>query len=197
MELAEFGGKIQRNADAVAQKALEHYSEVSGNGVGDILHGYLALQLSFHGRHWLRSDTAGNDEVKVIEVGIHVESKAMGGHSARDMDADSGDFGLSRALLDRTAEGGRAHVAVGGPHAGESGNALCRDTEIRASANENFFQSANIVDCAQRLAVRFSGGESAEIEDGVTDQLSGTVKSYIATAVTFEYFDATFGQAFR
>ena len=39
-------------------------------------------------------DAAGDDQVEVAEVGVHVEGEAMGSDEAGDVDADGGEFGF-------------------------------------------------------------------------------------------------------
>ena len=47
-----------------------------------------------HGGHGLGGNSAGNDQVEVVEIGVHIEGEAVRGDGAGDVDADGGDFGF-------------------------------------------------------------------------------------------------------
>ena len=65
---------------------------------------------------------------------------------------------------------------------------LAGNRKIRAGADEDFFQATHVFDCTQRFALAVRSGESAQVEDGVADELPGAVESDIAAAITFEHF---------
>src|SRR5580698_424419 len=99
-----------------------------------------------------------------------------------------------------------------GPDAGQAGNTFGFEGKVGRSADENFFEAADEVDstevfardelrASRRLAladegVRRAAGISAEIEDGVADELAGAVEGYVAAAVGFEELDSALGQDF-
>ncbi len=82
-----------------------------------------------------------------------------------------------------------------------------------AGADQDFFEAADEIDCADVLAfggrgaspagggVRRSilcgGGVATEVEDGVADDLAGAVEGDVATAVAFKELDAALGEEFR
>src|SRR5258708_29357849 len=85
----------------------------------------------------------------------------------------------------------------------ESGHAFCWDGEVGAGSNQYFFKAADVVDRAQRLTDgRFLRAESwelraavsAEVEDGVADELPGAVEGDVAAAVAFEDLDSAQSQ---
>ena len=97
-------------------------------------------------------------------------------------------------MLDRTAEGGRSHMKLASlgicPNSRQAGDALCRDGEIGTGAHYDVFEAADEFDYAQSFAFAVRRWKSAEIEDRIADDLAGTVEGDVATAVTFEEFDA-------
>ena len=82
MELAEFGGWLQGDADWVAEQGvesfdpedlvLEHDSEVAGDGFGYGIQVECAAEFLLHRGYGLACDAAGDDEVEVAEVGVDV-----------------------------------------------------------------------------------------------------------------------------
>jgi len=114
------------------------------------------------------------------------------------VDADGGDFGFAncRAGLDRTAEGGRFHMFWGCPHAGESGDAFGWNAKIGTAADEDFFELADIFDGTHGLALGIVRREFAQIEDGVPDELTGTVEGYVSAAVAIEALNAASSEQF-
>ena len=69
--------------------------------------------------------------------------------------------------------------------------------EIRTGADEDFLQAAHIFDRAQSFALAVRSGESAQIENGIADELSGAVESDIPSAITLEHFYSTLGKELR
>src|SRR5438445_10813895 len=65
------------------------------------------------------------------------------------------------------------------PDAGEAGNALRHHAQVTTGADEDFFQLADKI---HRANARL---KSAQIENGIADELAGTVKSHVAAAVGF------------
>ena len=57
------------------------------------------IQFLCHRSYRLGGDAAGDDQVKVVEVGVYVEGETMRGDGAGDVDADGGDFGFGRRPL--------------------------------------------------------------------------------------------------
>ena len=103
----------------------------------------------------------------------------MRGDAAGDVDAEGGDFGV-----------------LARPHASQPGDALRWDFEIGAGADEDFFEAANVFDDAERFAGCTVGGKSAQIEDGIGDELAGAVESNVAAAVALEDFNPALGKEF-
>ena len=121
----------------------------------------------------------------------------MRGHAARDVDADGGDLGFvychrRQVSLDRPHPG---HV-WGCPNSGEAADPLGRNGEIGTSTNQNFFQPAHIFDRAQSFALAVRRGETAQIENGIADKLSGAVKSDISAAITLEDLNSALRKEF-
>jgi hypothetical protein len=84
----------------------------------------------------------------------------------------------------------RDGAAGDGPDAGASGDALRGDTEVGAGADEGFFEEADVLDGSEARV------EAAQIEDGVADELSGSVVGDVASAIDLVDLDAAAGQQF-
>ncbi len=82
------------------------------------------------------------------------------------------------------------------PHPGEACDTYGRDGKIRASADQDFFQPADEFDGAQGFAFAVGRGKSAQVEDGIADDLAGAVEGYIAAAVAFEKLHSALGEEF-
>ena len=74
--------------------ALKDHSEIAGDGFGDGIQLEFSAQLFVHRRYRLRFDAAGNDQVEVAEIRVHVEGEAVRSDGAGDVDADGREFGL-------------------------------------------------------------------------------------------------------
>ena len=85
---------------------------------------------------------------------------------------------------------------MGRPDAGEAADACCRNAEIGAGADQDFFQAAHVFDGAQSFAFAVGSGDAAQIENGISDKLAGAVESDVAAAITLENFHAALGQQF-
>ena len=108
-KLAEFGWGLHRDADGAAQErvegvdpedlGLEDYAEVAGDGFGDGVEVEFSAEFFLHRGHRLGRDAAGDDQVEVAEIGVHVEGEAVRGDEAGDVDADGGEFGFGSLLV--------------------------------------------------------------------------------------------------
>jgi len=211
VNLAEFCGWLHGDTDGAAEEGvegidpedlgLEDCAEVAGDGFGDGVEIERAAEFPLHRGDGVRSDAAGDDEVEVAEVGVDVEGETVGGDEAGDVNADGGKLGIGFC-----------------PDAGEAVEAFGGDGEVGRGANEDFFEAADEVDDADVLADRrasldrtaeggrpymviakhrlFDARESAEVEDGIADDLAGAVESDVAAAVALEEFDAAPGEEF-
>src|SRR5215469_7355453 len=84
------------------------------------------------------------------------------------------------------ADGGKFFFgnAAGGfnPNAGFAGDAIGRDTELGRSAHHGFFKSADVpVNVAT---------DAVEIQNGIADDLTGTMIGDVAATIRFAEFDA-------
>jgi hypothetical protein len=79
----------------------------------------------------------------------------------------------------------------------ETRNPLGCDAEVGASADQDFFQAADEIDCTQGLALAARSGEAAQIKDGIPDDLPCAVEGDVAAAVAFKELNATLGKKFR
>ena len=100
----------------------------------------------------------------------------MRGDELRNVDADGSDF-----LFGDVPAGER-------PDAGAFADALRGDSEIFAGEDEGFFDEADEVDGAEVWAF-FAGKVSAEIEDGIADELAGAVVRDVSAALGLVDFD--------
>src|SRR5579862_1655441 len=102
----------------------------------------------------------------------------------RNMNAEGGDFRLR----------GRLRV---GPNSSQTCNAFCRNTEVCAGADQDFFESANIFNGADRLTFLVGGRHAAQVENRISDNLAGPVEGHIAPTVAFENLDTSLGEFLR
>ena len=176
--LAEFGGGFMdahcaaKEASRVSTQRIwlwKDDAEVAGDGFGDGVQVEWLAEFLLHRGDWLRRDAAGNDQVEVAEVGVHVEGEAVGGDEAGDVDADGGEFGFGCAFvavrrIRSLDSAGRFFesalsarddmVAFGiGPDSGQAGDALGGDGEVGAGADQDFFEAADEFDYAQGFAL--------------------------------------------
>src|SRR5688572_7215229 len=99
---------------------------------------------------------ARNDEVEVLEGGVHIERKAVAGDPAGNADADG------RQLL------------IADPRARESGHATGGDTETGRSPDHHFFEIADVT--VNVTAVRL------QIEYRIADKLPRPMVGDVAAA---------------
>src|SRR5947209_7943115 len=112
-------------------------------------------------------NATGNDQLEIIEIGTHIQGKAMGGHAARNVNADGGNLGLFFR-----------------PHASQAGNALSHYAQIAAASDKHFLHFADELDRAN------PGSEAAQIKNRIADKLTGPVKGHVATAVGLKQLDS-------
>src|SRR5258708_7749052 len=116
-----------------------------------------------HGGHG-PGQSAGNDVLKIAQVCSDVERESVRCHPAAEVHADGGD------------------LAITGPNAGELGNASGFDAVIGEGIDDGLLEGADV---GAHVALPI-----AEVEDGVADELPGTVIGDVAAAVGGEEFDA-------
>jgi len=80
------------------------------------------------------------------------------------------------------------------PHARQTHHTPRRNAKVRAGPDENFFQAANVLDGAQHPPLLIRRTERPEIEDGITDELSRAVESYISATVAFKKLHTALGK---
>src|ERR1041385_2385551 len=74
------------------------------------------------------------------------------------------------------------------PYACKAGNALGNHTQIAAGADKSLFQLADKINSAN---ARLKG---SQIENGIADELAGTVESNVAATVSLMQFNSIAGQ---
>src|ERR1700722_3247415 len=132
----------------------------------------LEIHLCFDAGDTAVADTTGHNQCEVVQIGTYVEGKAVGGDSAAHVNPYRGNL-----LLRDSAPGD-------GPDAGTPRRALGEDAIIRAGANQHLFQPTQVLHDAQRR------GESPQIENRITHQLSRAVIGDVSSAVGFKQWDA-------
>ena len=166
----------------------------------DFLERKLPAEFLLHRSYRSRSDSAGNNQLEVLEVGIHIQSEAMGGYATGDVDTEGSDLGFGRmARTGPDFDGGRSLFSCRprfSPDTGEPGDALGGNPKVGAAADQNFFQSANVFDRPHRLGFPTIGVHSPQIEDGISHQLPGTVEGYVPAAITLPYLYVALRQQF-
>jgi hypothetical protein len=172
----------------------EDLAELACDVVGDLLKGGdgdAFEDFEVEAGYGLICDAAGINELEVAQVCGDVEGEAVGGDSAGDMDADGADFSfVGRAWLCRAW----LVVVKSAPDPGESSDTAGADAINSAEADQGFFHHANEIDGTEATAACIL--ETAEIEDGVADELSGAVISDVAAAVDFVQGDTAAGEEF-
>lgn len=148
----------------------------------DFLQRELLAEFLRHGCDRLRLNPTGNNQIKITEFGIHVQGEPVRSDSARDVDADGGDFTFAGVPIS--------------PDSRKSGDALCRDPKICTSSDQNFFKPPHVLDRAQSLS-RAVNGETTKIEDGIRDELTWSMESNVTATVAFEDFNSALGEQFR
>src|SRR5262244_352135 len=110
------------------------------------------IELVVHRGHRLGFNPARHDQMEIAEIGVDVQSEAVRGNSARDVNADGSDLRFScRASLD-------VPILRFGPYPGETRDAVRRDPEIGAGTNQHVFQTSHELNGADRLSFSVSTG---------------------------------------
>jgi len=159
--------------------ALEDAAKVSGSAVYSLGKGWRGglRRLEFERRDGAVRDAAGDNELEIAKVRRDVQREAMRSDELRDVNADGSDL---------LFEDGAAGI---GPDAGALADALRGHGKIFACKDERFFNEANEIDRTEVWAA-LAGKISAEIEDGITDELAGAVVRDVTTALGLVNFDA-------
>ena len=76
------------------------------------------------------------------------------------------------------------------PDASESFHPLRHHAVFGAGADDHFLQLAHELHRIKRLVFAIAAAESAQIQDGIPDQLPGTVVGDVAAAVDLKQIDA-------
>jgi prepilin-type processing-associated H-X9-DG protein len=176
------GQEFLKGADS-EHLTLEGSAEVRGDTVGGLgERGWWSLRgLEFEGGDGAIRNAAGDDPVEVAEVGGDIEGESVGGHSLRDVNANGGNFLFADGAAGQS------------PDAGEFADALGRNAEVLTGVDEGFFDEADEVDRA-KVGTTFAGEITAQVEDGVADELAGTVVRDVTAAVDLVDLDAFAGE---
>src|SRR5690606_21046332 len=148
---------------------LEYFRECSSHDVGYDAHiRCVCTEHALQGCHTTIRNAARHDCAEEGKIGCDVECKAVRRNpSAGDAHTDGAD------------------LRVVHPHASESGNARGGNVPGAQCTDDDFL---DITDVAMQIAaIRL------EVEDGVTDELTGAVIGDVATAPGLEQFDGTRG----
>ena len=119
----------------------------------------------------LRSDQVGCPPHSPTEGGCGPPARPRGGVVAAEL-----------AEVEARRNGGE------GPDTGHAADALGLDGVLGADAHQDLFKEADVGDDSE------FGSERAQIEDGIGDKLSGTVKGDIAAAIDLVNLNATGGE---
>lgn len=167
----------------------EDVAELAGGLMGEVLKrgkGDTFRDLKIEAGDWLVGDATRVDELEVAQVGGDVEGESVGGDPAGDVDADGADFSL--------ATGSWLGVMEAAPDARKPGDASGANAIDTAEADQGFFHHADKVHGTEAAA--FGILKAAQVEDGVADELAGTVIGNVAAAVDFVKSDAAAGEEF-
>src|SRR5208283_4885962 len=140
---------------------LKHATEVTRRRGRDFFEIQHFLQLALHRGDGLAGQAAGHDQGKRVEVGGHIQRKAVRSHRARDMHPYRRDFGLRL-------------IAQGvGPDTRKSLDPLRADPKVSAGAYQNFFEAPDVL---HRAYLRL---ETAQIDNWISHQLAWPVKRHV------------------
>src|ERR1019366_5099292 len=153
--LSPIWGMTTSGISVLQHLAIENPGEVNGEFGAHLAEACTDAEHGHRG-HGL-GQSAGNDVLKIAQVGGHVEREAVRGDPSAEVHPDGGDLAL-------------AH-----PHAGQFGNPAGGNAVLRQSGDDGLFHRAHIrADIALPIA---------QIEDGIAHQLSGTVVRHVAPAI--------------
>src|SRR6516164_611827 len=114
---------------------------------------------------------ARHDVLEITQIRIDVQREAVSGHPSADMDSDCGDLALTY------------------PNAGELGSAAGRDAEIGQRIDDDLLDAAHV---SAHVAFPL-----AQINNGIANQLAGSVIVNIAAAVLWEKRNSSPAQHLR
>src|SRR5687768_2062362 len=137
---------------------FKHFGEVGNEPILHDAQRRLVAKQFFHGSDGLTF--ASDYQVKVTEICIHVQRKAVGGDPAGDVNSNGRDF----AALSMNSS--------------QTGNAKRLDAEVFQRANQNLFQ---ITDVTMNV---FAVG--TEINNRITNHLAHAVISHFAATIRFK-----------
>ena len=146
-------------------RTIEDVAKMRDDPVLDIAACHLPPQKALERGDAAIGDPARHNQAEVVEVGGHVERKAMTGDPARETNADC------RQLI-------ATH-----PRAGEPFDAMRRDAVIACCANQNLFEVANVPVNVAAIGL--------EVDNGVADELTGAVIGDVAATSCFVDVDAS------
>jgi len=167
----------------------EDLAELPGGLMGNVFErrqGYIFGDFEVEAGYRLVGDAAGIDELEVAEVGGDVEGKAVRGNSAGNVNADGANFAF--------ASGAGLLVVKAAPDTGKSRDAAGPDAVDSAEPDQGFFHCADEVHGAKTAT--FGVLKTAEIEDGIADELTGAVVSDVAASVDLVERDAAAQEQF-
>jgi hypothetical protein len=119
----------------------------------------------------------------VIEVRRHIERESVTGNPARDPDADR------RELLELAGPVAACVRARHDPRAGQAGLPYGSDAERRGDSDHHLFEIADVSVNVETVR--------PQIQDGIADELPGTVKRDIAAPASLKEFDAVLLERLR
>ena len=154
------------------------------------LSGCAHLYLVFQACNRAVGNAARIDQAEVAEIGGDVEGKSVRSDTAGYVNADGTDLSFPFCLV--LAHRGAIPVPSTNrraPDAGEAADASREYTVDTTETNEGLFHHAHEVYGPETVAVGIA--QTAEVEDGVSDELAGTVIGNVASSVDFVESDTT------
>ena len=134
----------------------------------DLASGDGGVQDFVDGGHGGVGDAAVVYEGEMVEIGGEVQGEAVHGDPALHVDADRGD------------------LVFADPDAGFIISPDPRDAEADQGANQDFFQLPEVLSEV--------GAVAGEVQDGITDNLTGAVVGYVSAAVGVDQLNAAVGE---
>src|SRR5256885_13652461 len=129
----------------------------------------VAAQEFFQRSRFAIGDAARNDQVKIPQIGRDVVCESMGANPAAEVYADGPEFFFGCV--------GRLHR-----DAGSAGDPARGDAVLERGANHDFLEHAHVP--------TYVAANGREIQDGIADDLAGTMVGDIATAAAVVKLDA-------
>src|SRR5947207_7668978 len=164
-------GRPNDSGQAGCRAQPEVCRELIGQGCLDGLHLERMAELARQAGHLLVADATGHHLREPAKVGVHVQGKAVGGHTATDAHAN-----------------GRQLAGPIHPDAGQPLEEVSADFKARGSGDDRGLEGADVPTKVERIT---------QLQDGIGDELARPVKRDVTTPVDAQEGRAQLPQPLR